>query len=52
MGGEEEEGKDRGVQLSGLSAGLSSGSHCPGLVDGHGPPGVNLFTAARLGGCT
>lgn len=33
-----------------LSPGLSEG-HCPGLVDGLGQPGVNLFTAGRLG-CT
>lgn len=49
--GEQEEDKGGGVQLSCLSAGPSE-SHCPGLVDGQGQPGVNLFTAARLGGCT
>lgn len=26
-------------------------NHCPGLADGQGQPGVNLFTAAILGGC-
>lgn len=39
-----------GLQLLCLSAGLSE-SHCSGLVDGQGQPGVNMFTAARLGGC-
>lgn len=41
----------RWVQLPSFALGGSE-SYCPGLVDGRGRPGVNLFTAARLRACT